>query len=265
MRKLKEEFPMGTQVGNWTVLSEGRWNNEVLVECGCADHTQKFVRCWNMASGGDWCCGCVERYVTEYKEQYMDECPVGFRYGYWVVLGKGDREMTWKCRHNSGKKLDIFAPLLLSGRTVELDGKQESVLPGQKFGHIIAVHEADRDPKGRLQWYCRDDREATTIMITPASNLIRPSELLSGDKKGIGVRVEDLTTQTFGFLTPIKPAPPERRKSCWYCICRCGRPDCKSLNPETKVADVLISVRTDYLKDGRRKTCNSAGRRGRKK
>ena len=261
MKKLKEKFPIGTQVGNRTIIGVGKWSNEVLCECGCADRTISSVRLSNLNDGTAFCCGCLEYFISVFKENYLEHCPVGEPYGDWTVLGEGTREMTWACRHKSGKVLDIFAPLLLSGRKVELDGRQETVHAGQRFVHIIAVREAARDRKGRLQWYCEDDRAENTVMTSSGSSIIRPSELLSGKKKGIGKRQKDLTGLQFGFLTPVKPAPPKDGISYWYCLCRCGLPGCRSLNPETQLADILIRVRTDYLTSGATKSCNCSGRR----
>lgn len=93
-------------------------------------------------------------------------------------------------------------------------------LIGQKFG-TLTVLERDFSSK-RTKWICKCDCGATTNVL--ACHLKDGHTTTCGDYKIYPrVKPEDLTGETFGFLTVVKQVrKPKDATIFWECKCKCG-------------------------------------------
>lgn len=117
-------------------------------------------------------------------------------------------------------------------------------LSGRRFGRLSVVERAANRGKSTM-WLCKCECGATTT--------VSAGDLKLGKQKSCGcLRLEksrnqevDLTGKQFGRLTVIRKAEPIKFrdghiKHRWECLCECGK---------------TSLVRTDYLLQGRTKSC----------
>lgn len=92
----------------------------------------------------------------------------GKRFGYWVVLGLGERSKTglirWKCRCDCGRVRDVKPDMLKSGRSVScgcgIAGKRNRVdeLIGRRFGRLVVLEKDTARVKAHnTYWICKCD------------------------------------------------------------------------------------------------------------
>jgi len=105
-----------------------------------------------------------------------------------------------------------------------------SDLTNMKFGHLIALRPTSRRKCGAVVWECRCDCKDRLFVYLSAGQLknsegynlhcgCRDTE---ADKLEAGT-ITDITGQTFGHLTAIRPTSRRSGGSVvWQCKCRCG-------------------------------------------
>ena len=162
----------------------------------------------------------------------------GKRFGRLVVIGEVPfekrscrcREMICKC--DCGKVINVRISNLRSGNTrscgcysKEVSNTIHKALPGEVFGKLTVLHEANRNSKSRRRVTCKCE----------CGNVIDVNvcDLLSGMTRSCGcfrrekakeLYTEDLTGKTFYELTAIRKVeskPGERVK--WLFRCSCGK------------------------------------------
>lgn len=109
--KNQAERMIGSTFNEWTVI--GAINKDkVLCRCSCGTEREVYVK--NIKNGASKSCGCkkLENSYNTYKNKL-----VGIKYGYWTVLGKGDKEGTYRCRCICGIEKDVFVTSLNSGNS----------------------------------------------------------------------------------------------------------------------------------------------------
>ena len=129
-------------------------------------------------------------------------------------------------------------------------GRKSKDLTGQKFGKLLVLHRSDDyvEPNGkhRVQWLCQC--ECGNVVEIRSDNLINNSTNSCGCIKHNTFQGNDLTGQTFGYLTVIKRvddyiSPKGIHKLRWKCRCKCGKE---------------VNVNGTNLKSGGIKSCGCA-------
>lgn len=92
----------------------------------------------------------------------------GKRFGYWTVLGLGDRSntglMRWRCRCDCGNVRDVKTNMLKSGRSIScgcgISGKRNATedLTGKRFGRLLVIgRDISRLKAHNIYWMCQCD------------------------------------------------------------------------------------------------------------
>ena len=123
-------------------------------------------------------------------------------------------------------------------------------ITGQKFGRLTVLHRDESKPKGhgkKVYWICQCD--CGNIKSIIGDNLKRGAVVSCGcyhKEKMREILFKDLSNQTFGFLTAIKPLHQHTDGTFyWECQCRCGN---------------VKKVKASYLLDGTVKSCGCIGK-----
>ena len=123
-------------------------------------------------------------------------------------------------------------------------------ITGQKFGRLTVLHRDESKPKGhgkKVYWVCQCD--CGNIKSVTGDNLKRGAVVSCGcyhKERMREVLFKDLSNQTFGFLTAIKPLHQHADGTFyWECQCRCGN---------------VKKVKASYLLDGTVKSCGCMGK-----
>jgi len=100
-------------------------------------------------------------------------------------------------------------------------GRGAKILPGERFGRLLAVSSVDAAKRRRL-WLCRCDcgKEATVSAAHLRSGGVKSCGCLKFDS--LSARAPDLTGQRFGRLTAIRRDGRIRQLCAWICRCDCG-------------------------------------------
>ena len=123
-------------------------------------------------------------------------------------------------------------------------------ITGQKFGRLTVLHRDENKPKGhgkKVYWVCQCD--CGNIKSVTGDNLKRGAVVSCGcyhKEKMREMLFKDLTGQTVGFLTAIKPLHQHADGTFyWECQCKCGN---------------IKEVKASYLLDGSVKSCGCIGK-----
>lgn len=130
----------------------------------------------------------------------------------------------WACYCSCGEYCIKRQDGLQTYKEVCCDHLKHNSLVGQKFGHLLVVHQTKEYHKTRgWKYLCYCD----CGNLTPVYALHRDLCLHGVESCGclIGkARMIDLTGKRFGFLTAIKPTEKRQGKSIiWECKCDCGK------------------------------------------
>lgn len=217
---------IGMRFGNWTVMrgSGPGFHRGLLCECDCPNRTLRYVVKSNLLSGVSISCGCQKGNLKKLREEYGSECPVGKTFGKLRVIAPSDQPLYWRCRCSCRKHtvFDVFAPKLVGGQVVDCGCKSEPfrIMPGQVFGKLTVIREADRDNSGRIQWLCRC--ECGKERIATGGALYR-GEAVNCEHHA---KALDLTGQKFGTWTVLERVESFDSNTYWRCRCDCGKPKC---------------------------------------
>ena len=150
------------------------------------------------------------------------------------------------CLHNKQAKIN--------GRKTVLD------LTNKKVGKLIVLEPTDKRYRGNVIWKCKC--ECGNIVYLNATDLKRERTKSCGCLKR-----EDITGQTFGYLTAIEYMNKTSSSgSVWKFLCKCGKTTevgigavksgntlscgCKNLsNGELKIKNILEKLNVNYIKE----------------
>ena len=143
-------------------------------------------------------------------------------------------------------------------------------LTGKRFGRLVVLSQALSSKRGR-SWLCQCDCGNQKILCTSHLNSGKVKSCGCLRKSGInnrqgGRKIEDLTGQVFGWLTPLESTNQRSNGSViWKCKCKCGniiyasarnlklgvRTSCGCVHSigEANIADVLRNNNIDFIKE----------------
>jgi len=103
-------------------------------------------------------------------------------------------------------------------------------ITNQKFGHLTALCKTSERKGGEIVWKCRCDCKDENIVYKTVDRLKRTKDFglhcgcrNSDDEKMKNGKISDITGQTFGQLTALRPTNERSNMSViWECRCSCG-------------------------------------------
>ena len=116
---------------------------------------------------------------------------IGDKFGYWTVIGKGDKKYTYRCRCVCGKEKDVLRQSLINGKSTScgckkvdknLKAKYESTdkkILGHKFGLLTPIKRINS--KGISIYECKCD--CGNVVKVEARHLLSGSVVSCGCKK----------------------------------------------------------------------------------
>jgi hypothetical protein len=228
----------GCKFDRLTVLSEAaghilkngvrirEWN--CICECG---HHVTFSQPYLTGPKPIKSCGCAAKHHMPHGK-FVPRNLVGNRYGMLTVvsaadstiLKNGHKTITWLCKCDCGKEVNVFQYNLVSGHTRSCGCLRGSRFKGTKFGMLTVVSQVKTNTSMRY-WNCTC--ECGNSIVVSLDDLLWGSVTdcgcLSQGRKKI-----DLKGQTFGRLMVIREAQPilptnGNKLRAWLCECTCGR------------------------------------------
>ena len=171
----------------------------------------------------------------------------GQKFGHLTVLRPAENVGTrtaWRCRCDCGNAIVVTTARLRAGQTKSCGqpmcpyANSRMDLTGQRYGHLTVLEPAENVGPGTT-WRCRCDCGNETVVMTHG---LRSGNTKSCGRPGcicFGNRM-DLTGQSYGYLTVLRPAGNIAGHTAWTCRCECGR--------ETV-------AKADTLRSGRARSC----------
>ena len=153
------------------------------------------------------------------------------------------KKVVWECLCDCGNTFYALGTNLNKGQTISCGcykrphRKNTPIEPGQKYGKLTILKKSDKMSNKNIMWVC--ECECGKIKD------IRGSHLVSGAIKSCGCLnfdKNDLTGQTFGFLTVLSLTDKKGNsgQNIWLCRCECG---------------TLKEVRSTSLRSGEVSSC----------
>lgn len=115
-------------------------------------------------------------------------------------------------------------------------------LTGQRFGKLTVLEKTDKTENNYRLWRCACDCGGEILVNTKhlKNGIVTNCGCIPKTNARRGNVAEDLTGQTFGYLTVIKRAENRHGRTNWLCCCECGK---------------LKKVTAHDLKAGKVKSC----------
>lgn len=125
---------------------------------------------------------CISRWLRKYNipavrcggRNFKDL--TGQVFGDLTVIKRGENKRTtasWVCKCTCGKIKEIVGSTLRNGMSTSCGCKcgagHKKDLTGKRFGHLVVMREADRDPLGKIRWRCLCD--CGNVCVIPANHL----------------------------------------------------------------------------------------------
>lgn len=189
-------------------------------------------------------CGRPMKEITEQYQDitYKQEIKIGDKFEKLIVIEK-DKQRNgnyWKCQCECGIITSVRADHLRNGDTKSC-GKCYNSLVGKTFGQLKVLERTDKRYHSQIIWRCKCS--CGSIIEVGGGHL------KDGTKKSCGCfnQIEDLTGQTFGFLTVLEFTGQKNKdgRPIWKCKCQCGR---------------VKNVDSHCLKSGGTKSCGCIGK-----
>ena len=143
----------------------------------------------------------------------------GMRFGNLTVVRYAEehwKSNMWECKCDCGWHKAVPYDSLIRGSTKSCGCLTARNLTGERFNMLTVI----RWDKITKKWECKCDCGGTTN-VTP-SNLVNGRVKSCGCLRG-GKAPKDLTGQTFGKLTALRPTDQRKGSSVvWECKCECG-------------------------------------------